>query len=82
MPDLAKARVFISGRSQAVQILAEFRFTADEVYIRRDPQTGDIILSQAPHTWEEIYAALDAAGVPDDFLEERLQDAAQTREEL
>lgn len=82
MPELAKARVFMSGRSQAVRIPAEFRFTADEVYIRRDPQTGDLILSQAPHTWEEIYAALDAAGIPDDFLEERSQDDPPRREEL
>lgn len=82
MPQLAKARVFMSGRSQAVRIPAEFRFTSDEVYIRRDPQSGDLILSQAPATWEEVYAALDNAGFSEDFLADRDQGSAEIREEL
>jgi antitoxin VapB len=77
MPQTTKARVFKTGRSQAVRIPLEFRFTTDEVYIRRDPQTGDVILSQAPGTWEEIFAALDEAGVPDDFLVNREQGTAR-----
>jgi antitoxin VapB len=78
-----KARVFMSGRSQAVRIPAEYRFKTDEVFIRRDPQTGDIILSQSP-TWKEIFAALDAAGFPDDFMspEDRDQQPPQVREDL
>jgi hypothetical protein len=31
-----KAKAFMSGRSQAVRIPAEYRFITDEVYIRRD----------------------------------------------
>jgi antitoxin VapB len=81
MPTAAKAKVFMTGRSQAVRIPAEYRFTTDEVYIRRDPQTGDVILSQAPRSWEEIFAALDEAGIPDDFLEDRKQDYPPEREE-
>ena len=77
-----KARVFMSGRSQAVRIPLEYRFATDEVYIRRDPATGDVILSQAPGSWSEIFAALDAAGVPEDFLAHRDQGAPQHREEL
>ena len=79
-----KAKVFMSGRSQAVRIPAEFRFTAKEVYVRKDPSTGDLILSQAPMGLEEIFAALDKAGVPDDFLspEERDQRPPQERPEL
>jgi antitoxin VapB len=72
MAQPAKARVFYSGRSQAVRIPAEFRFTSDEVFVRRDPQSGDLILSESPaKTWREIFAALDEAGVPDDFLTDR-----------
>jgi antitoxin VapB len=78
----ARYRVFMSGRSQAVRIPAAYRFTTDEVYIRRDPQSGDLILSQAPGGWEEIYAAIDTAGFPDDFLAERAQGLPQEREEL
>jgi antitoxin VapB len=82
MPSAAKAKVFMSGRSQAVRIPAEFRFSATEVYVRRDPQTGDLILSQAPGSWNEIFAALDQAGVPDDFLSDRQQGFPQDRETL
>ena len=40
--------------------------------MRRDPQSGDLILSESPtKTWKEIFAALDEAGVPDDFLADR-----------
>ena len=79
----AKAKVFMSGRSQAVRIPAEYRFKEKEVYIRRDAQTGDVILSQAaPKSWEEIFAALDAAGVPDDFLADRGDGPPQVREDL
>ena len=73
MAPKSKAKVFYSGRSQAVRIPAEFRFSTDEVYIRRDPQSGDVILSESrpAKTWKEIFAALDEAGVPDDFLADR-----------
>ena len=77
-----KARVFMSGRSQAVRIPAQYRFTTGEVYIRQDPQSGDLILSQAPGGWNEIYAALDQAGFPDDFLAQRDQGPPQQREDL
>ena len=82
MASMAKAKVFMSGRSQAVRIPAEFRFTTSEVYLRRDPQSGDLILSQAPGGWSEIFAALDEAGVPEDFLSDREQTPAQVRPEL
>jgi antitoxin VapB len=39
------AKLFKNGRSQAVRLPAEFRFEGDEVQIRRDPETGDVILS-------------------------------------
>jgi antitoxin VapB len=68
MAQLEKAKVFMSGRSQAVRIPAQFRFANDEVYIRRDPNTGDVILSQAPASLADIFAALDEIGMPDDFL--------------
>jgi antitoxin VapB len=82
MAHVAKAKVFMSGRSQAVRIPAEYRFTKDEVYIRRDPQSGDLILSEAPGDWDEIFAALDQAGIPDDFMSDRSQDLPQERDEL
>jgi antitoxin VapB len=66
------AKVFMTGRSQAVRIPAEFRFNSKEV-----------ILSRKPVDWDELFAKLDAAGVPDDFLtpEDRNQGPSQEREE-
>jgi antitoxin VapB len=40
MAQPAKVKVFMTGRSQAVRIPAEYRFATNEVYIRRDPQSG------------------------------------------
>jgi len=82
MADAQRAKVFMTGRSQAVRIPLDFRFQTDEVYIRRDPQTGDVILSQSPRSWPEIFAALDEAGVPDDFLVDREQGSPQERPEF
>ncbi len=65
MKQATKAKVFMSGRSQAVRIPAEYRFATDEVYIRQDPQSGDLILSEAPGGWDEILAR--SCRYPDDF---------------
>jgi antitoxin VapB len=72
----------MTGRSQAVRIPAEFRFNTDEVFVRRDAQTGDLILSQSPSSWDEIFAALDAAEFPANFMADRQQGTAETREPL
>jgi antitoxin VapB len=82
MTKAEKAKVFMNGRSQAVRIPAAYRFTANEVYIRRDPQSGNLILSETPGSWADLYSALDAAGFPDDFLADRAQGLPQQREEL
>jgi antitoxin VapB len=84
MTQLEKAKVFMSGRSQAVRIPAEFRFSSKEVYIRRDPKNGDLILSQGPGSLAEIFAALDKVGVPEDFLTptDRAQGPPQERSEI
>jgi antitoxin VapB len=65
------AKLFTNGRSQAVRLPAAYRFDAKEVFIRRDPETGDVILSSRPSTWDSFFAALKGAEVPADFLDER-----------
>lgn len=72
----------MSGRSQAVRIPAEFRFDTSEVYLWRDEQTGNLILSRAPSNWSEIFAALDEAEFPDDFMADRQQGTIEQREPL
>jgi antitoxin VapB len=68
------AKLFINGRSQAVRLPAAFRFDTKEVFIRQDPETGDVILSRKPATWDEFFAALEGADVPQDFLDKADRD--------
>ena len=82
MAQAARARVFMSGRSQHVTIPAEYRFSAEEVFVRRDPKSGDLILSQSPGGWHEFFAAIDESPFPEDFLADRVQGTAESREEL
>jgi len=67
-----KARVIRSGRSQSIRLPAPYRFKSDEVYIRRDENSGIITLSEKPlrPTAEEIFRAFDEAGAQD-FVVER-----------
>ncbi|MBV9676938.1 MAG: AbrB/MazE/SpoVT family DNA-binding domain-containing protein [Acidobacteriaceae bacterium] len=55
-----KAKVFTNGRSQAIRIPKEFRFSVSEVFIRRDPSTGDVILSteNTEPSWDQFFQAL------------------------
>jgi len=75
------AKLFSNGRSQAVRLPAAFRFEGDEVYIRRDDETGDVILSPMPQSWEEFFA-LRAAAMSEsaDFLLDRGDKLPQARE--
>ena len=82
MATTSKARVFMSGRSQAVRIPVEYRFKSEEVFIRRDERDGSLILSEAPGSWQEVFAALDDVGVPDDFLADRKQEPSQRRDQF
>jgi len=53
------AKLFKNGRSQAVRLPAEFRFEGDEVLIRRDPLTGDVVLSARNRHFEDWVALRD-----------------------
>jgi len=72
----ATARVFRNGRSQAVRLPLEYRVQGTVVSIRRDEETGDIILSpQQKRSWAQFLKRLKqfhASGeIPADFLSER-----------
>jgi antitoxin VapB len=76
------AKLFMNGRSQAVRLPAEFRFEGKEVFIRRDPATGDVVLSQKEKTWDRFLATLKEGSIPEDFLspEERRQSVDDNRD--
>ncbi|MGH9585132.1 MAG: antitoxin [Bryobacteraceae bacterium] len=67
------ARLFNNGGSQAVRLPAEFRFDGDEVFVRKDERTGDVILSRKAgwSTWKEYFELRDAAAVPQEFMKDR-----------
>ena len=60
------AKIFMNGRSQAIRLPAAFRFEEKEVFIRRDANTGDLILSRRPENWDSFFLAL-ASGHHDFF---------------
>jgi antitoxin VapB len=62
------AKLFTTGRSQAVRLPAEFRFEGSEVFIRRDAGTGDVILSRKPDSWDGLFDLYGKDEVPRDFL--------------
>ena len=65
------AKLFTNGRSQAVRLPAAYRFDTKEVFIRQDAETGDVILSRKPATWDDFFTALKGANVPANFLDEK-----------
>ena len=66
------AKIFTSGRSQAVRLPKEYRFTGSEVYIKKEK--GKVILSEKPQkTWTEIF--MNFSGDPDfSVYREQLKD--------
>jgi antitoxin VapB len=73
---LQTAKVFTTGRSQAVRLPREFRFDVAEVFVRRDPLTGDVVLSSKPSDWQGLLDAV-ALNQDDDLLLERRQTNAR-----
>jgi antitoxin VapB len=59
-----RAKVFWSGRSQAVRLPKEFRFRTETVIIR---QEGDTLILEPADEWPEGYVESFAGGVPGSF---------------
>lgn len=70
---MSKAKVFMSGGSQAVRLPAEFRFDTREVDVRRDPLTGEIVLSKPLATWDDYFAFVRSLDLPADAFPAREQ---------
>ena len=57
------ARVFMTGRSQAVRLPKEFRFDTDRVIIRREGR--HVVLSPMFKDWDDYFK--NSTPLPDDF---------------
>ena len=75
MPQTAK--IFMNGRSQAVRLPAEFRFSCREVFIERDGDT--VIIRPKPPGWDDFFNRKPV--VPNDFMSER-EDLPPEKREL
>ncbi len=62
------ARIYTTGNSQIVILPAEYRFEGTEIFVRRDPKTGDVILSRKPHSWDGLLELHRSADVSDEFM--------------
>jgi antitoxin VapB len=74
MSDLAVAKVFMNGRSQAVRLPKEFRFDTDEVIVER--QGDGVVLRPRHRTREQWWAQLQKVlgqfdGMPDEIERDR-----------
>ena len=72
------AKLFKNGDSQAVRLPKEFRFSGDEVLIKHVGNA--VVLLPKSRSWETLLASLDQFSP--DFLLDREQPTAQTREDL
>ena len=79
---MTKAKLFNTGGSQAVRLPAEFRFEGDEVDIRRDATTGDVVLSKPMASWQEYFDWVRTLDLPRDVLGERNQPEDDMRDPL
>lgn len=69
------AKLFKNGRSQAVRLPVAYRFDTEQVFLSKNPETGDVILSRKPMNWDFFLEKLKILSVNSDFLsqEERNQ---------
>ena len=76
---MTTAKVFMTGRSQAVRLPKEFRFEGTEVEIFR--RGDEVILREKTVTVDRLFKVL--AQMPNDFYaEERVDEPPQEREEF
>jgi antitoxin VapB len=72
------AKLFMNGRSQAVRLPKEFRFSGEDVYINK--VGGIVLLISKKDPWAALANSLDQ--FTDDFMETRNQPEDRQRESL
>jgi antitoxin VapB len=72
------AKIFQTGRSQAVRIPKEFRLEGDKVFIKKEGNA--VILIPVKEGWDSLLSSLEEFSA--DFMEERAQPEIQKRQEL
>jgi antitoxin VapB len=73
------AKLFVNGQSQAVRLPKEYRFSGNEVYIRKVGNA--VMLFPKERVWETFLNSLDSF-TDDFFADEREQGVQEPRETL
>ena len=74
---MERAKIFQSGRSQAVRLPKEFRFNGSEVFVKRIGKA--VVLLPMDDAWDSLAQSLDLFS--DDYMTDRRQPVEQQREE-
>lgn len=72
------AKLFQNGKSQAVRLPKEYKFTGAEVYIKRIGR--NVLLIPKDNPWASLAGSLDKFS--SDFMAERQQLPTQSREDM
>jgi len=72
------AKIFNNGRSQAVRLPKEYRFTESDVYIKK--LNNIVILFPKDDPWVSLINSLDTFS--EDFMEDRNQPSDQKRDSM
>ncbi len=70
------AKLFTTGRSQAVRLPKAFRFEGSEVFIHREGER--VILSAKPESWDDFFTSTERPSA--DFMAERIDLEPEKRE--
>ena len=72
------AKIFINGRSQAVRLPKDYRFSGDDVFIKKIGKM--VVLLPKDDPWSSLVNSLDH--FTDDFMNDRGQPSQDSRENL
>ena len=72
------AKIFINGRSQAVRLPKDYRFTGDDVFIKKIGKM--VVLLPKDDPWSPLVKSLDQ--FTDDFMDSRDQPQQNPRDEF
>lgn len=74
---MERAKLFQSGRSQAVRLPKQFRFVGSEVFVKRVGKA--VVLLPTDDAWDSLALSLDLFS--EDYLKDRFQPTKQQHRE-
>jgi len=72
------AKIFTTGRSQAVRLPKEYRFLTESVFVKRIDDM--VILIPKEKVWDNFSKSLEK--FPEDFMSDRIQPDIESREKI